>query len=215
MRPLIACLACLLSACALTNLSLCAIIIVCLPPISCRNTKQPPLHHCLTHPHTPLPQSPAYGHLMCAGCSTMLMYPSSAQSVACSVCQHVSAAPPPPQQQQQQQYSQQPQLAPPPAPLPLQGLGSPPPPPPPQPSHMPGAQGQGAFAVGRASGAVLVENPAGKDAQGNEVGSGVQLWVGGWKGVGWQAVWRARAPAPSFQPGLIAATCCALRLRLA
>ena len=35
-------------------------------------------------------QVPVYGHLVCGGCSIMLMYPQGAQSVKCSVCHYVS-----------------------------------------------------------------------------------------------------------------------------
>lgn len=35
-------------------------------------------------------QVPAYGHVVCGGCSIMLMYPQGAQSVKCSVCHYVS-----------------------------------------------------------------------------------------------------------------------------
>ncbi len=38
------------------------------------------------------PQVPVYGHLNCGGCSTMLMFPSGAQSVKCSLCHHVTPA---------------------------------------------------------------------------------------------------------------------------
>jgi LSD1 subclass zinc finger protein len=31
-----------------------------------------------------------YGHVLCGGCSIMLMYPLGAQSVKCSVCHHVT-----------------------------------------------------------------------------------------------------------------------------
>ncbi len=31
-----------------------------------------------------------YGHLVCNGCSVMLMYPVGAQSVKCSVCHYVT-----------------------------------------------------------------------------------------------------------------------------
>lgn len=35
-------------------------------------------------------QVPAYGHVVCGGCSIMLMFPQGAQSVKCSVCHYVS-----------------------------------------------------------------------------------------------------------------------------
>lgn len=37
-----------------------------------------------------VPQVPVYGHLVCNGCSIMLMYPVGAQSVKCSVCHYVT-----------------------------------------------------------------------------------------------------------------------------
>jgi len=45
--------------------------------------------------HT-ITQVPVYGHLVCGGCSIMLMYPIGAQSVKCSVCHHVTPAGAPP-----------------------------------------------------------------------------------------------------------------------
>jgi LSD1 subclass zinc finger protein len=45
---------------------------------------------------TPCTQVPVYGHLVCSGCSIMLMYPVGAQSVKCSVCHVVTPAASPP-----------------------------------------------------------------------------------------------------------------------
>ncbi|KAJ9529734.1 hypothetical protein QJQ45_014507 [Haematococcus lacustris] len=36
---------------------------------------------------------PAYGHLVCSGCSIMLMFPMGAQTIKCSVCHSVTPAP--------------------------------------------------------------------------------------------------------------------------
>ncbi|KAJ9529039.1 hypothetical protein QJQ45_007110, partial [Haematococcus lacustris] len=38
-------------------------------------------------------QVPAYGHLVCSGCSIMLMFPMGAQTIKCSVCHSVTPAP--------------------------------------------------------------------------------------------------------------------------
>jgi LSD1 subclass zinc finger protein len=95
-------------------------------------------------------QVPIYGHVVCGGCSIMLMYPVGAQSVKCSVCHFVTAAPAP-------------------------GPNGAPPPPPQQPQQpgsgsQPPAGGGGPQGAGRPGQTVVIENPPSLDDNGNEVG---------------------------------------------
>jgi LSD1 subclass zinc finger protein len=114
-----------------------------LPPANIRHPPHPP--------PTNRPQVPVYGHVLCGGCSIMLMYPLGAQSVKCSVCHHVTGV---------SQHA------------PWQGLGGG--------GGAGGSGGAGGgqqrpgAAGGRATGkpasqTVVVENPPTVDEQGNEV----------------------------------------------
>uniref|UniRef100_A0A7S3R2Y4 Zinc finger LSD1-type domain-containing protein n=1 Tax=Dunaliella tertiolecta TaxID=3047 RepID=A0A7S3R2Y4_DUNTE len=85
---------------------LCLKVFTCMPPATCAT------------------QVPAYGHLVCGGCSIMLMYPTGAESVKCSVCHFVTGVDSV-QQQQQQQEQQPPSEAPPPPPSSKEDGGSP------------------------------------------------------------------------------------------
>jgi LSD1 subclass zinc finger protein len=101
---------------------------------------------------------PVYGHVVCGGCSIMLMYPVGAQSVKCSVCHFVTPAPPGGGVQ------------PPPAPAPQQAAAG-------GPGLAVGqGQAQGQMnglsqpAVKPAGQTVVIENPPSLDANGHEVG---------------------------------------------
>lgn len=54
------------------------------------HTRRCSLAHRLSFVPATFAQVPVYGHLVCNGCSIMLMYPVGAQSVKCSVCHYVT-----------------------------------------------------------------------------------------------------------------------------